>query len=83
MSDTPCTEADLHPQPGDVMMMFKAVFYIEMTEDDAKSLANDEGNGDDYSDDPVEATVNNLEYQIESCCEWDWTPNRVEVSSIK
>jgi len=64
-------------------MKFKVVFYIEMTEDDAKALAEDEGNTDEYTEDPNGATEDTLVYQIESCCEWEWTPNRVEVSHIQ
>jgi len=82
MSDTPCLESDNHPSDGGSVMRFKVEYEVQMTEDEARELAEEEGTEDDAIDDPQGTTEDNIQHQIEESAEFAWITDKVKVNTI-
>ena len=63
-------------------MRFKVEYEVELTKEETREIAEEEGNEDEIVDDPHGVTEENLLNQIESCAEFLWTPDKIKVNHI-
>lgn len=64
-------------------MRFKVEYEVEMTEEEAVELATEEDTYDEYKDDPISTTEDNLQNTIiVDSNQFSWPPDKVKVNII-